>query len=122
MMRSKVGEEFIGMGGKPGAMDFILGKAENVFGVIDGKVAAKENQFSTNSPGEPISTKEWLAQQVTSSDADFAFNSSNGGGASPKQGDRNSTQAQRLVNPTPSQLGANMDAIASGKIVVEHSE
>tara|TARA_R110000824_G_scaffold167181_2_gene343953 strand:- start:299 stop:1108 length:810 start_codon:yes stop_codon:yes gene_type:complete len=121
LMRSKVGEEFIGMGGKPGAMDFILGKAENVFGVIDGKVSAKENQFSTNSPGEPITPKEWLAQQVTSNDADFAFSSSNGGGASPKQSDRNNIQAQRLVNPTPSQLGENMDAITSGKIIVEHS-
>jgi hypothetical protein len=122
LMRSKVGEEFIGMGGKPGAMDFILGKAEQVFGVIDGKVNAKENQFSTNKPGELITPKEWLSQQVASNDADFAFNSSNGGGASPKQGDRATSQAQRLVNPTPSQLGANMDAITSGKIVVEHSE
>jgi hypothetical protein len=122
LMRSKVGEEFIGMGGKPGAMDFILGKAENVFGVIDGKVSARENQFSTNKPGEPITPKEWLAQQVTSNDTDFAFNSSNGGGASPKQGDRTTSQAQRLVNPSPSQLGENMDAITSGKIVVEHSE
>ena len=121
LMRSKVGEEFIGMGGKPGAMDFILGKAENVFGVIGGKVTAKENQFSTNSPGEPISPKEWLAQQVTSTDSDFAFNSSNGGGASPKQGDRSNVQAQRLVNPTPSQLGEHMDAITSGKLIVEHS-
>jgi hypothetical protein len=121
LMRSKVGEEFISMGGKPGAMDFILGKAEQTFGVIDGKVSAKENQFSTNNPGEPITTKEWLAQQVTSSDTDFAFNSSNGGGASPNQSDRPNSQAQRLVNPTPSQLGEHMEAITSGKIIVEHT-
>lgn len=122
LMRSKIGEEFIGMGGKPGAMDFILGKAENIFGVIEGKVSARENQFSTNNPGEPITPKEWLTQQATSVETDFAFNASNGGGASPKPGASSSSQAQKLVNPTPSQLGANMDAISSGKVVVEYSE
>ena len=122
LMRSKIGEEFIGMGGKPGAMDFILGKAENIFGVIDGQVNARENQFSTNNPGEPITPKEWLTQQATSTETDFAFNASNGGGANPKPGASASPQAQKLVNPTPTQLGANMDAIASGKIVVEYNE
>jgi len=120
LLRTRVGEEFISMGGKPGAMDFILSKAQNIFSIVNNEVVANENQFSTNKPGEPITPVEWLAQQAISSDADFAFNASNGGGASPKAGE-GKAGVNRLVNPTPSELGANMDAIASGKIVVEHS-
>lgn len=120
LLRTRVGEEFIGMGGKPGAMDFILSKAQNVFSIVNNEVIANENQFSTNKPGEPITPVEWLAQQSISTDADFAFNASNGGGASPKAGE-GKAGAKRLVNPSPAELGANMDAIASGKIVVEHS-
>jgi len=121
LLRSKVGEDFISMGGKPGALDFILGKAVSVFNIENGDLTAKENQFSTDNPGQPITTKEWLTQQARSADADFAFNSSNGGGANPKHGDVTRNASQRLVNPSPTQLGAHMDDIASGKIVVEHS-
>lgn len=121
LLRTKVGEEFIAMGGKPGALDFILSKAQNVFDIADGTISAKQNKFSMENPGQPIMPKEWLTQQASDTNTNFAFNSSNGGGANPKGSVGSQAQVQKLINPTPSQLGDNMDAIASGKIQVDYT-
>jgi len=113
-LRTVVGEKFIEMGGQAGALSFILGKANETFQVVDGNVVAKPNKFSTDSPGNLIEAAEWLTQQSRAGDASFAFKSSNGGGADGGSGDNKPIAGVKdLVDPTPAELGKNMDAISN---------
>jgi hypothetical protein len=119
-MRSIIGEAFGKVGGKGKALDFILGQAGGVFEVKDGKVVAKGNQFSAANPGNPLDVNEWIAKQAREND--FAFEPSNGGGAAPRNNGNGARPGQVVLkDPTPQQLGAQADGIASGKVRVEYS-
>jgi len=122
-MRTQLGEKFLKIGGEPGALSFILTQAEDSFHVVDGHTVAKENVFSTDSPGSALEPDEWLKHSATAPATSFAFKTSNGGGS---EGDKPTSGfkpgAKVLVDPTPAQLGANMDAIANGTVVVNSSQ
>lgn len=122
-LRASVQEKFLKAGGKPGAVDFILGKAKEVFTVDGDQVKAQANKFSTARPGEPIGLEEWLVSAAK--DNDFAFEPSAGAGASPKPGSPGAARPGQTVlkDPTPEQLGDPKTAkgIKDGSIKLEYS-
>lgn len=123
-LRSTVQDFFTKAGGEPSALDYIVGKAGDVFIVKAGSVTAKENKFSAERPGEPLSVTEWLATQVKESA--FAFKSSNGGGASggaPGGGSGDGLKPGQtwLTDPTMEQLGDNAKLIREGKVKVRYT-
>lgn len=105
-----VAYEFVRAGGRESAVDFIVGKAAEVFTMKDGKLTTKE--FSTARPGEPLSISEWVAQQ--SHTCDFAFRPSKGGGALQSH----AAPARRTVSSDPLEFGRNLSDIASGDVTV----
>jgi hypothetical protein len=117
-LRETLGSQATKAGVRPAALTFILDKAEESFFVEDDKVRTKNGIFSVQKPGDPLSMKEWL--QIAVKEFDFAFESSSGGGADTKAsgGDRGKPGAKELVNPTPQELGKNMQAIAKGEMVI----
>ena len=119
-LRQAVGDRFVKAGGKPKAVDYMVGQAKDVFHVESGEVKAKPNRFSAKAPGEPLSIEEWLLSMVT--EADFAFEPSKGGGSSGST-DRGGVPAgvKQLVDPTPQQLGQHMKEISKGEMVVVSS-
>ena len=119
-LRQAVGDRFVKVGGKPKAVDYMVGQAKDVFHVESGEVKAKPNRFSAKAPGEPLSIEEWLLSMVT--EADFAFEPSKGGGSSGST-DRGGVPvgAKQLVDPTPQQLGQHMKEISKGEMVVVSS-
>lgn len=113
-LRTSIGDEFIKAGGEPDAIDFILGKAKDVFDVDGTSVKAKANRFSADKPGEALSVKEWLTGQTRESA--FAFKRSSGSGANPTTpgGGGSRPGVIDLKDPTPQQLGEHAAAIAKG--------
>jgi hypothetical protein len=124
LLHSKIAEQFIKVGGKPNATDFVVGLAKDNFEVKDGKVVAKAGKFSTTKPGDPISVEEWLASDV-SKNHDYVLEASKGGGTPPKPASGPVPSKLRadqkvLKNPTPQELGAYASDIAAGKLKVEY--
>lgn len=120
-LRSTIAEKFIKAGGKAGAVDYIVGKAAEVFAVEGEVVKALANKFSSTKPGEPLGVEEWLA--TAAKDHDFAFEPSAGGGANPNKGGNGALKPGQTIlqDPTPKQLGENSKGIAEGKIKVQYS-
>lgn len=110
VFRQAISSAFLATGGRPEAVDYIVGKAPFVVGA-DGVLQPK--------PGEIAPTvEEWLVTQLQASA--FAFHPSAGGGAigakQPALGVR--SNVRQLVNPTPQELGAAAKDIATGKVKV----
>ena len=57
--KQTIGYEFVRAGGRESAVDFIVGKAAEVFTMKDGKLTTKE--FSTAKPGEPLELQNGCA-------------------------------------------------------------
>lgn len=120
VLRSNVSEQFLKVGGKAKAVDFIVGKAKEVFEIAGGLLKAKENKFSAMNPGNPLGVEEWLATQVK--EHDFAFEVSTGSGAAPKGGPTPPRPGQTILkDPTPAQLGQYASDIRGGKVKVEYT-
>jgi hypothetical protein len=124
VFRSQLGEKFAKVGGKPAALDFVLGQAQSIFEVKDGIVRAQPTKFSSEKPGEPLGMDEWLVGFAKAND--FAFGPSTGSGAAPQGGGTGTTHPVGqlvLKDPTPSQLGDPKIAkqIREGTLRVEHS-
>ena len=120
LLHSKIGEVFSKEGGKVNATDFVVGLAKELFEVKDSMVVAKTGKFSTVSPGEPLTIKEWLSTTVAK-DHDYTFTPSNGGGAPVIKGSqsvRPKSGQTLLTNPTPQELGANAKGIREGTVKV----
>ncbi|MGE0361464.1 MAG: hypothetical protein AB7H93_12145 [Vicinamibacterales bacterium] len=113
-LRTLVGDAFLKTGGRPEALDFVLGKARDLFDVRDGQPEARV--FSPNRPGEKLSIDEFIAAQTKASA--FAFFPSSGGGASPLPAGGGSAPSgvREVVDPTPAQLGQLGDAIKAGTV------
>jgi hypothetical protein len=122
ILRNAVTVEFLRLGGRESAIDYIVDAAAKTFAVEDGKLTTKE--FSSDKLGEQLSLTEWVCKQKDV--ADFTFKPSNGGGTKPQNPNTRrlgaSANAKELVNPTPHQLGEHMSAIASGKLKVVYTE
>lgn len=123
-LRSTLSDKFTKAGGADGALDFIVSQAAGVLKVVDGRVVAEPNQFSTDKPGESLSVDEWMTQQ-TKKNA-FAFKPSGGGGANPVPGNGPgaSRPAGQLVlrDPSAQDLGKHAAEIKAGKMRVEYSQ
>ena len=109
---------FRAAGGEDAALDFVVNRASDVFRVEGDKLVAKPGQYSTDTPGDPLSLPEWMASQTK--EIGFAFGSSNGAGA--RHGDGLGTAVAAgvriLKNPTPLELGSNAKDIRAGRAVV----
>lgn len=115
LLRENIGSALTKAGAHPGALGFLLDQSEKVFEVKDDRVAARDGHFTEQ--GEPVTPSDWLV--TAAKEFDFAFKRSAGGGA--RGGASNGEPgggANTLRNPTPEQLGAHMDDIASGKIQI----
>lgn len=123
LLKDVIGGAFTKAGGEAEALEFMVGRARDVFEVKDGVLKAKPGQFSADKPGDPMSVSEWLTAQTKQ--AAFAFKSSNGGGANPtaKPGSSASTRGNVpvLLDPTPQDLGKHADSIRKGEMVVRYS-
>lgn len=120
-LRSTIAEKFLKAGGKAGAVDYIVGKAAEVFAAEGDAVKAQANKFSSTKPGEPLGIEEWLT--TAAKEHDFAFEPSKGGGADPNKGGGGALKPGQtiLLDPTPKQLGENSKAIADGKVKVQYT-
>lgn len=123
-LRTVIGEKFTKAGGKPGAIDFIIGKAKEVFTVEGDQVKAHPNKFSSTRPGEALGVDEWII--TAAKENDFAFEPSGGGGANPLKGGGGALKPGQTVlqDPTPQQLGDPKTAkgIKDGTIKVQYSK
>jgi hypothetical protein len=115
-LRENIGTALTKAGARQNALGFLLDHSEKVFEVKDDKVVARDGNFDENA--QPLTPGQWVAQAVK--EYDFAFESSNGGGANPTHpgGAPIPAGAKILRNPTPEQLGQHMDDIASGKMQI----
>jgi hypothetical protein len=106
--RSAVSAAFLAAGGRPEAVDYIVGKAP--FAIVDGELKPKA--------GEPSPTiTEWLLDQAAGPHA-FAFHRSTGGGApgakAPTLALGPRANVKMITNPSPQELGEHASAIAAG--------
>jgi hypothetical protein len=104
-------------GVKPQSLRHVLREADDVFVLKDGKVIPKDGVKHPTDPSKDMTTDAWLLNLATTDD--YLFGESSGGGAN------NSTRpgggrpgAKILRNPSPEEMGRNMDAIAKGEMVV----
>lgn len=100
---TSIAAPFLEAGGKASAKDFIIGRAEGVFEIVDDTIVAKTGQYSPNRAGEPITVAEWLEAQTK--EVDFAFGSSVGGDTRHNGKDTLPAGVVGLRNLTPMQLG-----------------
>ena len=113
LLRENIGAVLTKAGAQPNALGFLLDQSEAVFEVKDDRVVARDGHFTEQ--GKPITPSDWLT--AATKEFDFAFKRSSGGGAMPSNGEP-TAGANILRNPTPEQLGAHMNDIASGKIQI----
>lgn len=122
LLKHLVTAEFLKVGGRASAIDFMATAAAQVFAMEDGKPTTEE--FSAANPSESLSIGEWMKSQIFV--ADFAFQPSRGGGAGgggsapPVRFGARSNQ-KILKDPTPQQLGEHASAIAKGELKIEYS-
>lgn len=126
LLHAKISEQFLKIGGKANATDYVVTLAKENFEVKDGKVVAKAGKFSTVKPADPMSVEEWLTNDI-SKNHDYTLEPSKGGGAPPVKPGGNPLLTSKarpdqkvLKNPTPQELGQYSADIASGKVRVEH--
>lgn len=114
-LRSEISTVFLEAGGRPKALDFLVGQAESVFEVKEGSLVARSGNYSQKDAGEPLSVAEWIERQTQ--EADFIFGDS-GGGAAPitNAADSLPPGVRVLRNPTEQELGKHSQDIADGKV------
>lgn len=121
VLRTTISEKFLKAGGKPKAVDFVVGQALTAFEVKNGVVAALANKFSAEKPGEALGVDEWLVG--VAKEHDFVFEASSGSGAAPVKGGSAPKPGQTILrDPTPQQLGDASGDILKGKVRVEYSK
>lgn len=118
-LRQGLGSVLSKAGARQSALDFLLDQGERVFQVKDDHVVARDGQIN-NETGEPVTPKDWAGRMLK--EHGYAFESSDGGGAGSGPGSSNSSSPKPgvrvLRNPSPMQLGENMDDIKAGKVQI----
>lgn len=106
------------VGVRPASMRHVLREASEKFSLKDGVIVPKDGVKHPTDPLKTLTTEEWLQQLVKTDE--YLFEPSVGGGAngSAAGGGGGNANARKLINPTPEEMGRNMDDIASGKAVV----
>ena len=118
-LKNEVLTQFKAAGGQDAAVDFVVGRASDVFEINGDQLVAKQGIYSTDNPGEPLSLGEWMTKQTR--EIGFAFGNSNGGGAHNVDGSPVTAipaGVKQLRNPTPHQLGQYAKEIREGKVMV----
>jgi hypothetical protein len=98
------------------ALPDFLSRGLQVFAIKDGEVVALRGDtpiFSRKKPGEGLSPEEWAYD--LSEDAPHLFRPSKGGGAA----GGGSGPKRKYIGSDPVDFGSNLDAIASGEVVVQ---
>lgn len=104
LLRTEIGGRFLKAGGRSDALDFVIAQAQRYFRVDGDNVVPLETALSTERPGQPLSTEEFLALEAKQHS--FAFGPTVGGGTTTPAGNPRSVAGARvIVNPTPSELG-----------------
>lgn len=117
-MREVIGGALVKAGARQDALDYLLVKADDFFLADNGEIKAKEGKTSPKDGVSPITAEEWIQSAVK--EHSFAFEKSQGGGATPSAGGAR-PGVKTLLNPTPQQLGENAAAIAKGELQVVHT-
>lgn len=105
----------------PSAIRHVLREAESVFDLKDGTLVAKAGQKHPTDPLKDLMPTDWLSNLAKTDEYLFAPNLGSGAGgpgAGGTSGGNNRPNAKRLINPSPEEMGRNMDAIAKGELVV----
>lgn len=102
-------------GVKSSSLRHVLREAGDKFELKDGVIVPKPGIKHPTDPLKTLSTTDWL-QDLAKTD-DYLFEPSVGGGAN-GSGGGGGGNARKLINPTPEEMGRNMDAIAKGDMVV----
>lgn len=100
------------------ALRHVLREADSLFEWKDGSLVAKEGVKHPTEPLQDYTPTAWL-QNLAKSDP-YLFEPSNGGGA-PGASGASKPGSKILRNPSPEEMGAHMEDIASGKITVVRS-
>jgi len=103
------------IGVKPNSLRHVLREASEKFELRDGAIVPREGVKHPSDPLKTLSPTDWLQDLVKTDD--YLFEPSVGGGAN-NGGAGSGGGAKKLINPTPEEMGRNMDDIASGKTVV----
>lgn len=129
MLRNAIGGKLSEAGARSDALSYLLDKSEESFHVQEEKVVAKANVYSkdpakaTGGVQDALGLDEWVKNAV--SEYAFAFEPSGGGGTPTNKPGPGGTyprpNAKVLVNPSPQEIGRNMDDIRAGKVRIENT-
>jgi hypothetical protein len=103
-------------GVSPTALRHVLREAELVFELKDKALTPKAGVKHPTDPLKDMTPNDWLLQLAKTDD--YLFKENKGGGAPGAGGGGPKPGAKRLINPTPVEMGQNLDAIAKGEMVV----
>jgi hypothetical protein len=106
-------------GVRPNSMRHVLREAESVFQLQDGRLVPKPGQKHPDDPLKDLSLDVWLAK-LSKTDENLFGESVGGGATNGRSGGRG--DVRQLVNPTPLEMGQNMEAIAKGQVVVVRTQ
>ncbi len=100
---------------RPGAFTDVVGRARQNWTVDEeGQLTAKD---LFNEKGDPMTPEEWSSRLLR--DAPYLFEEGQGGGASGgKKGSGADDKVKRITANDPSTFGENLEAIASGRVIV----
>ena len=115
VFRSLVSAAFLAVGGRPEAVDYIVGKAP--FKLVDGELQPNDAATPT--------IADWLLEQSAAPASAFVFLPNKGGGSqganTPTLKLGSGSNVRELVNPTPQELGANAADIKTGRVKVAYT-
>ena len=120
-VETKITEQAIKAGILPEVLPDVIRRAQDAgFQLLDGSIVARKGDlpiYSTRNPSIELTIEEWIGMPAESYLPRSFFMPSGGGGAEgglpkPRVG------ARKLINPTPQEMGAHMDEIIKGEVVV----
>ncbi len=106
-------------GVKAQSLRHVLREAQEKFELKDGTLKPRAGVKHHSDPLKELTTADWLEELARTDD--YLFGDSVGGGAANdtrRGGGGRQGVVKELINPSPEEMGRNMDDIASGKIVV----
>ncbi len=129
MLRNAIGGKLSEAGARSDALSYLLDKSEDSFHVQEEKVIAKANIYSkdpaksTGGVQDALDVDEWVKNAIT--EYAFAFEASGGGGTPTNKPGPGGTyprpNAKVLINPSPQEIGRNMDKIRAGEVRIENT-
>lgn len=103
-------------GVKPASIRHVLREADEKFEFKDGTVKPKTGVRHPTDPLKELTPADWLTELATTDE--YLFGDSTGGGAEGRRIGIPPRDVKTLVNPSPEEMGRQMDDIASGKVKV----